>query len=467
MSERLSLPGFSHRQPDDSTTALPATHEKPRPRHSKVRLILAGLGTFLVATALLLEFYVAPQLIAWPVSFNQTDTLTATNASYYNAGTLQTKQDARLTYTLTIRSDAASSSHTTAVWESSAVLMDPATKYTVNVVTQRAAFNRRTGQLSNCCGASLNGDTRVRQTGLGVAWPIGVQKTTYQVFDPNSGHTFPAAYAGTATVGGVAAYRFVQHVPPTVAQQMAGIPVSILGLPGNQVVVANRYWQATNTFWVNPQTGVPVNEQVQGQSVLRGPGGQGKLVVADVDLKMTPATVHQLTSLASKNATSITLLQVIAPVTTGVIGLILLALALVPFFRRRMPEPADDGPGLVSDSIQRQDASAANGAVARESRDASPAETAARDGQDASPAETTVSHEDQAPVPAESAVSPEAQSAGPANGTRPREDEETGPAGAAMTCESADRPDSAGPGRAGRPAPGPSRSRRPCRAAGR
>ena len=113
MSERLSLPGFSHRQPDDSTTALPATHEKPRPRHSKVRLILAGLGTFLVATALLLEFYVAPQLIAWPVSFNQTDTLTATNGSYYNAGTLQAKQDARLTYTLTIRSDAASSSHTT------------------------------------------------------------------------------------------------------------------------------------------------------------------------------------------------------------------------------------------------------------------------------------------------------------------------------------------------------------------
>ena len=336
----------------------------------------------------------------------------------------------------------------------------------MNVVTQRAAFNRRTGQLSNCCGASLNGDTRVRQTGLGVAWPIGVQKTTYQVFDPNSGHTFPAAYAGTATVGGVAAYRFVQHVPPTVAQQMAGIPVSILGLPGNQVVVADRYWQATNTFWVNPQTGVPVNEQVQGQSVLRGPGGQGKLVVADVDLKMTPATVHQLTSLASKNATSITLLQVIAPVTTGVIGLILLALALVPFFRRRMPEPADDGPGLVSDSIQRQDASAANGAVARESRDASPAEVAARDGQDASPAEITVSHEDEAPVPAESAVSPEAQSApgqrhpaagrrGDRPGRRRYDPRECGPAGLA------------GPGRAGRPAPGPSRSRRRCRAAGR
>ena len=318
MSERLSLPGFSRRSPADSTAVLPATHEKPRPRHSKLRLALAGVGTFLVAAALLLEFYIAPQLIAWPVSFNQTDTLTATNASYYNAGSLTTKQSAGLTYTLTIRSDAASSSHTTAVWESSAVLMDPVTKYTVNVVTQRAAFNRRTGQLSNCCGASLNGDTRVRQTGLGV--------------------------------------------------------------------------------------------------------------VADVDLKMTPTTtVHQLTSLASKNATSITLLQVIAPVTAGVIGLILLALALVPFFRRRMPEPADDGLGLVSDSMQRQDASAANGAVAHEDRD-TPAESAvARDGQDASPAE--------------SAVSPAGHDASPANGGRPRENEEASKAGAAMTRESEDRQD--------------------------
>ena len=214
--------------------------------------------------------------------------------------------------------------------------------------------------------------------------------------------------------------------------------MSILGLPGNQVVVADRYWQATNTFWVNPQTGVPVNEQVQGQSVLRGPGGRGKLVVADVNLKMTPATVHQLTSLASKNATSITLLQVIAPVTTGVIGLILLALALVPFFRRRMPEPADDGPGLVSDSIQRQDASAANGAVARGSRDAGPAEAVARDA-DTSPAEIAVSPEDRAPSRPRARCPPR-RSAGPAR-HRSAEGEDAGPARAAMTRESADRQD--------------------------
>ena len=48
-----------------------------------------------------------------------------------------------------------------------------------------------------------------------------------------------------------------------------------------------------------------------------------------------------------------------------------------------MPEPADDGLGLVSDSMRRQDASAANGAGAPEDRDASPAGAATtREGED-------------------------------------------------------------------------------------
>ena len=46
------------------------------------------------------------------------------------------------------------------------------------------AFDRRTAQLVNCCGASLNGDTSVRQSGLvGYVFPIGTQKQTYQVYD--------------------------------------------------------------------------------------------------------------------------------------------------------------------------------------------------------------------------------------------------------------------------------------------
>ena len=277
MHTRFSLPRTSRGHSADMTAPLPAQQDSPFRRPGKLRIALVGVGAFLLAICLLLLFYIGPQLIAAPVSFNQTYILKATDASDFNAGTLQTVQGANLTYTLTVRSDPRSSSHTNAVWNSSAVLTDPVNKATVNVVVQRAAFNRRTEELLNCCGASLNGDTRVKQTGLGLLWPVDTSKGTHQVFDPNSGHAFPASYVRTVQVNGLTTYEFVQHVPPTVAQQMSGIPSSLLGLPGSSssVVVADRYWSATNTFFVDPRTGIIINEEVKGQSVLRGPGGQG------------------------------------------------------------------------------------------------------------------------------------------------------------------------------------------------
>ena len=73
-------------------------------------------------------------------------------------------------------------------------------------MTRRFAFNRRTGQLVDCCGASVNGDKSVRQTGLvGYVFPIGTQKQTYQVFDTTLKKTMPFVYSGTTTVDGIQA----------------------------------------------------------------------------------------------------------------------------------------------------------------------------------------------------------------------------------------------------------------------
>jgi Porin PorA len=47
--------------------------------------------------------------------------------------------------------------------------------------------------------------------------------------------------------------------------------------------VADRYYQAGDTFWVDPRTGVVIDIEQRVLSVLRGPGGQGRLVVADMD----------------------------------------------------------------------------------------------------------------------------------------------------------------------------------------
>jgi len=304
------------------------------------RIVLAaaicGLA-FLMVFGLLLRFYVAPRLIAAPPGFNIVISLVAPRASYFDESTLTTRRDAKLTYSETIRGDAGASTGTIAVWDQFTVLEDLRRNVQLIATFQRSAFNRRTGELTNCCGASVNDDTQVRQEGLGVVfWPIGTQRTTYQVYDTNTERAWPAAYSGTARVQGLLTYRFTQRIPDTMVAQLPGVPTPLLGLRGpSRNVVAGRSFQASNTFWVDPRTGVPVNVEEQIRSVLHGPGGQGSLTVATADLTMTPASQKALAAVARQNAASITTVRKAGPLGGILLGFLLILAGTVPF--RRLP----------------------------------------------------------------------------------------------------------------------------------
>jgi Porin PorA len=315
-----------------------------RQERGRLSVVLLGVGAFLVVVAALLRFYAAPQLIAAPNDVYETDTLVSPHASYFDEGQLVTWHDVRLTYTLTIRGDQRASSGKIAVWDSFASLADPKLHNVINSVYQRSAFNRRTGQMVQCCGASVNDSTQIKQRGIGLFWPIGTKKQTYTVFDNNSMKSWPAHYVGETKDTGVQTYEFTQHVPATVVDVMTGVPTSLLGIKGpSRNVVANRYYTADNTFWVDPRTGVLVDEEVKAQSYLTATNGQGRLNAVSLDLRMSPDSRHSLADQANKNAQSITMISVAGPLGLGILGIILLVLALAPWRRlRHRDDEADD-----------------------------------------------------------------------------------------------------------------------------
>lgn len=309
----------------------------PRASGSRIRPVLAGLGAFFMVAGLLLRLYVAPRLIAAPAGFYLVVTLADPHASYFDERALTTRRDVTLTYNDTIRGDAGASTGTIAVWDQFTVLADRERHVQLIATYQRSAFNRRTGELTNCCGASVNDDTRVRQDGIGVVfWPIGTRQTTYQVYDTNTERAWPAAYGGTANVQGLLTYRFTQRIPVTVVQQLPGVPTSLLGLRGpSRNVVANRTFQAANTFWVDPRTGVPVNVQERILSVLHAPGGQGRLMVSNANLTMTSASQRALAAVARQNAAAITTVRQEGPLGGILLGLLLLLAGTVPLLIKR------------------------------------------------------------------------------------------------------------------------------------
>jgi len=313
-----------------------------------VGLILAGLGAFFVVLAVLLRFYVPGQVIKFPLDEYQIATLHADNASYFSAAKLQVLTGVSVTATSTLRGDVAASNGSTAVWDEFTAVRDDTNKADFNYTKLRGPFDRRTGVFNNCCGASLtNGavhlPAKVHLAGQGFVWPLGAEKKTYPLFDTTLARAMPATYAGTATVDGIQTYRYVEHVSPTQAGTQT-LPGSLVGMKGQPSVTLPEYYEATNTFWVDPLTGGPVNVEQNQTLTLRDTSGVTRLVLFSADLKFTPQSIKSFADNDRKGHNKITLISSTLPLILLITGLVLLAvgIAMSVLGRRAESEPVDE-----------------------------------------------------------------------------------------------------------------------------
>jgi hypothetical protein len=307
-----------------------------------IGLVLAGLGAFLILVAVLLPTWLSGQVIKFPLNEYETATLAASNASYFSPASLGEKTGVSMEATYTIKGDASKGSSSTAVWNEYSYVYDLTNHQPVQEMSRTFAFDRRTGQLVNCCGASLNGDTSVRQTGLvGYVFPIGTQKQTYQVYDTTLKRPVPFVYSGTTTVEGIQAYQFVEDVAPV---QIATLPVpgSFVGMTA-ATVQAPEFDQLHLVYSVDPETGALLDVNEHQTLTLRSPAtGAQALVLFDADLIATPASVHQIVGLDSSGRSELMLLETTLPLVLGIVGGVALIAGIL--LGRR---PRDDMAGLV------------------------------------------------------------------------------------------------------------------------
>lgn len=303
-------------------------------------VVLAVLGVLLILAAILLPSWISSQFIKFPLNVNETAVLDASNASYLSAATLKVQTGVTIQATYTIKGDPAKGSSSVAVWEQASSVSDITNHRIIQQTTRTLAFDRRTGQLVDCCGANVNGNSSVRQTGLaGYVFPFGTRKQTYQVFDTTLNRTVPYVYSGTAAVSGIQAYVFVQDTPSTqFATQV--VPGSMLGVK-QAIVRAPLFDKQHIVYYVDPQTGALLDVNEHQTVTLRGPGaGAQALVLYDADLKATPATVSHTVALDSSGRSEITLVETTLPLVAGIVGgVALLAGAFLGFLRRK---PRDD-----------------------------------------------------------------------------------------------------------------------------
>jgi hypothetical protein len=280
-----------------------------------IEMTLAGLGAFLIVIAIVLPTWIAGQVIKFPLNEYETATLTATNASYFSPQKVTQINGADLTATYTIKGDASLGNSSTAVWNEFSYVYDTTNNLEVQPTSRTFAFNRRTGELVNCCGENINGDSSARESGIvGYVFPFNTQKKTYMVFDTTLDKAVPFTYSGTVRAGGIQAYAFEENVAPT--------KIGFVALSATDP----EYYSIHLTYDVDPETGALLVVNEHEDEYLENPvTGATTTTLFNADLVTTPATVSKVVALDNSGRDEITLLELILPIVLGVVG----ALALV------------------------------------------------------------------------------------------------------------------------------------------
>jgi hypothetical protein len=313
-------------------------------------LVLAGLGTFLIVFALLQAFWVTGQVIKFPLNQYASVTLTDPNATYFSAAKLTEMSGVNLEATYTIKGNAAAGSSSTAVWNQFIYIYDQTNKLPVQTITRTFAFDRRTAQLVNCCGANVNGDSSIQQHGyVGYVLPIGTKKQTYDVFDTNLNKPVPFVYTGIGDVDGTQAYKYSVNVPPT-QNGTQTVPGSLVN-SGAASVTLPQYYEVHSTYWIDPVTGALLNVTQDEKLTLRNTDGSTALSLLNANLVATQASIDGLVAIDNDQLSKASLVGTLLPLMAGVVGLLLLILGLVLF---RRPEetaaaaPSHRGPELAA-----------------------------------------------------------------------------------------------------------------------
>ena len=172
-----------------------------------------------------------------------------------------------------------------------------------------------------------------------------MQKQTYQVFNTTLNRPLPFVYSGTATVGGIQTYEFVENVPATQFTTQE-VPGSMLGIK-TAVVRAPLFDQEHVINYVDPETGALLNVNEHQTVTLHNPAtGAQALVLYDADLTVTPASLSQIVALDSSGRSEITLVETTLPLVIGIVGGVALlagAFLVLRGRKRRDDTPALDG----------------------------------------------------------------------------------------------------------------------------
>jgi len=332
----------------------------------KAAITSGVIGLILLIVAGLLAWWITPSYAARvPGDYNKTRTYDGTIRSLFNPAALATGNlgaaiRSNLPATLSQNVKTQQTSGNTALMQDTRTIKTGSTAIVSTV--NHYALDRQTLMATR----SHPGNWSVTPaSGLTVSWPFGAKKQTYTGWVPYTETTTPLKYVKEVQQGGTTTYQYQATVPPTPIkdpQVLSKLPTTLprtlvptlehAGLiPPAQVATLSRFfpgtapiplgytYQASNTYYVSPATGLVVNLR-NNESQMGGiklPTGTiiPLIPVLAYSYHMSPASMSQAINDATSGSSAITVLGVTLPIIFAALGFLLVVLAVFLWMRKR------------------------------------------------------------------------------------------------------------------------------------
>jgi hypothetical protein len=332
----------------------------------KAAISSGAIGLILLVAAALMAWWITPSYIArMPGGYNTTRTYDATVRSLFNpaalaagnlAGAIKTGLPATISENVKVQQ---TSGNTALVRDTRTITVAGSL---AGQTVSPYALDRQTLQATSSHPGSWS---VTPATGLTVSWPLGAKQQDYTGWVSQTYTTTTLRYAGQAQQGGINTYVYKATVPPTpiknpqlLASLPKSLPVSFLprlqaaGLisaanaaslatvfPGATSVPLAYTYQASNTYYVAPGTGLVVNlsnneTQMGGIAV---PGGKviPLIPVLAYTYHASPASLSAAVNDANNGSDTISTWGVVAPIAAAAAGFALIVLAVFLWMRGR------------------------------------------------------------------------------------------------------------------------------------
>ena len=332
----------------------------------KAAVISGVVGLVLMVAGGLLAWWITPSYIAQlPSSYNKTRTYDGTVRSLFDpaalasgnlAGAIKTGLPATVTENVKVQQ---TSGGTALVQDTRTV---KAAGNSIGSVISHYALNRKTLMATSSHPSNWS---VTPASGLTVSWPLGAKKQTYTGWVPYTETTTPLKYIREVKQGGINTYEYQAVVPPTPIrnpQVLAALPkalptsllpaISAAGLvspaelaglsrafPGATSVPLGYTYQATDTYFVAPATGLVINvanNETQMGGIRLPTGAITPLIpVLAYSYHASPASLSAAVTDANNGSSAITTWGVAVPIAAACVGFLLIVLAAILWMRRR------------------------------------------------------------------------------------------------------------------------------------